>query len=341
MGRKVVIGSVRAAALSGGFFLAAGAIPLFGEIAMLLSPAPILIFAVGRASANLRALCTVLLAALLVSALSATFAGASLGLMVGGRYLATFGIATIVMTWMIGLHRPFELVLVAAAGAMCTAAVAVALIAAGGPIPLVKAVQTLLSQMMVQGQEGYRTLGIPNPMPPEAQAAALDSMIRILPALGAISASLSVMFNLRVFWRWAGKQRLSYPLFGDLLRWSAPEWLIWGLIASGFGMLAPIAAVRDIAVNSFLCFAVVYLCQGLAIMAFYFQALAVPGVVRAIIYFVVLGYPFVAAVGYPFAAVGYFVVPVIVCLAGVFDMWIDFRRLKPPSQEAGNYGDFL
>jgi uncharacterized protein YybS (DUF2232 family) len=341
MGRKVLIGSVRAAALSGGFFLAAGAIPLFGEIAMLLAPAPILIFAVGRAGANLRTLCTVLLAALLVSALSATFAGGILGLMVGGRYLATFGIATIVMTWMIGLHRPFELVLVAAAGAMCAAAAVVAVIAAGGPVPLVKAVQTLLSEMMVQGQEGYRTLGIPSPMSPEAQAAALGSMIRILPALLAISAAVSVMFNLRVFWRWAGKQRLSYPLFGDLLRWSAPEWLIWGLIASGFGMLAPIAALRDIAVNAFLCFAVVYLCQGLAIMAFYFQALAVPGVVRAIIYFVVLGYPFVAAVGYPFAAAGYFVVPVLVCLAGVFDMWIDFRRLKPPSQEAGNYGDFL
>ena len=341
MGRKVVIGSVRAAALSGAFFLAAGAIPLFGEIAMMLAPAPILIFAVGRAGANLRALCTVLVAVLLVSALSATFAGGSPGLMVGGRYLATFGIATIVMTWMIGLRRPFELVLAAAAGAMCTAATVVALVAAGGPVPLVKAVQTLLSEMMVQGQEGYRSLGIPNPMPPEAQAAALDSMIRILPALIAISAAVSVMFNLRVFWRWAGKQRLSYPLFGDLVRWSAPEWLIWGLIASGFGMLAPIAAVRDIAVNAFLCFAVVYLCQGLAIMAFYFQALAVPAVVRAIIYFVVLGYPFVAAVGYPFAAVGYFVVPVLVCLAGVFDMWIDFRRLKPPSQEAGNYGDFL
>jgi len=341
MGRKVVIGSVRAAALSGAFFLAAGAIPLFGEIAMLLAPAPILIFAVGRAGANLRALCTVLVAVLLVSALSATFAGGSPGLMVGGRYLATFGIATIVMTWMIGLRRPFELVLAAAAGAMCTAATVVALVAAGGPVPLVKAVQTLLSEMMVQGQEGYRALGIPNPMPPEAQAATVDSMIRILPALIAISAAVSVMFNLRVFWRWAGKQRLSYPLFGDLLRWSAPEWLIWGLIASGFGMLAPIAAVRDVAVNAFLCFAVVYLCQGLAIMAFYFEALAVPGVVRAIIYFVVLGYPFVAAVGYPFAAVGYFVVPVLVCLAGVFDMWIDFRRLKPPSQAAGNYGDFL
>jgi len=35
------------------------------------------------------------------------------------------------------------------------------------------------------------------------------------------------------------------------------------------------------------------------------------------------------------------VLAVLVCLAGVLDMWVDFRRLKPPSQEAGNFGDFL
>jgi hypothetical protein len=35
------------------------------------------------------------------------------------------------------------------------------------------------------------------------------------------------------------------------------------------------------------------------------------------------------------------VVAAIVSIAGVFDMWIDFRRLKPPSQEAGSLGDFF
>jgi uncharacterized protein YybS (DUF2232 family) len=151
-------------------------------------------------------------------------------------------------------------------------------------------------------------------------------LVRLSPAVAVMLAALSVFLNLRVFWRWAGKLRLSYVLFADLVRWSAPEWLIWGLIATGFGMLAPITPISDIALNAFLCFALVYFCQGIAIMAFYFQALSVPSIVRVVIYFITIVQP---------------VVSLVVCLAGVFDMWIDFRRLKPPSQEAGNYGDFL
>jgi uncharacterized protein YybS (DUF2232 family) len=55
-------------------------------------------------------------------------------------------------------------------------------------------------------------------------------------------------------------------------------------------------------------------------MAYYLQMLAMPRVVRGAIYVIALLQPVLAA---------------LVCLAGVFDMWIDFRRLKPPSQEAG------
>ena len=51
-----------------------------------------------------------------------------------------------------------------------------------------------------------------------------------------------------------------------------------------------------------------------------------PSIVRGIIYFVVFAQPVVAA---------------LVSIAGVFDMWIDFRRLKPPSPEANNLGDFF
>jgi uncharacterized protein YybS (DUF2232 family) len=111
-----------------------------------------------------------------------------------------------------------------------------------------------------------------------------------------------------------------------LSRWSASEWLVWLLLASGFGLFIPIGAVSDIALNGFICVAAIYFCQGLAIVGFYFHTLAVPAIVRGIIYFVVFAQPVVAA---------------IVCVAGVFDMWIDFRRLKPPSPEANNLGDFF
>ncbi len=326
MTRKAIIGSFRAAALSGAFFLAGGAVPLLGFVAMMLAPAPILIFAAGRASAILRAACSVIVATLLVIALSSIPAGFAAGASAGGNYLATFGIATLVMTWMIERKHPFELVLLAATCAMLISATGVALITTGGPAALARAMQSELAAGMARGQEMYRMVGMQNAMPPEAQTEVLDLIVRLSPALAATIAALSVLFNLRVFWRWAGKQRLSYALFGDMARWSAPEWLIWGLIGTGFAMLAPIAPISDVALNAFLCFAVVYFCQGLAIMAFYFQALSVPAIVRAVIYFIAVVQP---------------VVSLVVCLAGVFDMWIDFRRLKPPSQEAGNYGDFL
>ena len=61
-------------------------------------------------------------------------------------------------------------------------------------------------------------------------------------------------------------------------------------------------------------------------MSFYFRMLGMPTVARVAIYVIASVHPVLA---------------VLVCLAGVLDMWIDFRRLKPPSQEAGNFSDFL
>jgi uncharacterized protein YybS (DUF2232 family) len=295
-------------------------------VAMLFAPAPILIFAGGRARANLRAATSVILAAIMVLALASIPGGLGMGAIAACNYLATFGVATVIIVSMIERKRPFELIVLCAAGGMFIATVALALVLTGGPVELVKAMQTELAAGMARGQEMYRMVGMQNAVPPEAQSQVLDTLVKLSPALAAILAAMSVLLNLRVFWRWRGKQQLSYALFGDLVRWSAPEWLIWGLIATGFGMLAPITAVSDFALNAFLCFALVYFCQGLAIMAFYFQALSVPGIVRAVIYFIAIVQP---------------VVSLVVCLAGVFDMWIDFRRLKPPSREAGNYGDFL
>jgi uncharacterized protein YybS (DUF2232 family) len=115
-------------------------------------------------------------------------------------------------------------------------------------------------------------------------------------------------------------------LFNDLVRWSAPDWLIWVLLAAGFGLFIPIVALSTIALDLFVCMAAVYFCQGLAIMAFYFKVLAMPPLARGLIYFVTIVQPVLAA---------------LVCAVGIFDLWIDFRRLKPPKQEARNLGDFL
>ena len=60
--------------------------------------------------------------------------------------------------------------------------------------------------------------------------------------------------NLRLFWRWAAPDSGSpITLFGDLCEWSTPEWLIWVLLATGFGLFIPIERSATIALDVFIC----------------------------------------------------------------------------------------
>ncbi len=309
---------VRAAALAGAFFLAGGAIPLLGGILMMLAPAPILIYAVGRPSPNLRATIAVLLATAFVAILWGPIGGLA--------YFVSFGLATAIACYMLERRSSFEMITVVGAGVMVAASIVAALVMMGGADALIKTVHDELAQGMARGQEFYKLLGIEQTIPADTQASVIALTMRLSPAFALLVGASTMLLNLRVFWRWAGPPRLAYSLFGDLSRWSAPEWMVWLLLAGGFGLFIPVSAISDIALNGFICVGAVYFCQGLAIIGFYFQSLAVPSIVRGIIYFVVFAQPVVAA---------------LVGIAGVFDMWIDFRRLKPPSPEANNLGDFF
>ena len=290
---------------------------------MLFAPAPILLFAVGRLSPNLRATLAVLLAGVLVAIAAGVSAAIS--------YEIAFGMAAVLMCVMLERKYPFELIVMATAGMMLIVATGAALIAAGSPDAMLTAIHQSLKAGMERGQDFYKSIGMDAGMTPDTQATAIDIFIRLSPALAAISAAAAVMLNLGIFWRWAGKKRLSYDLFGELQKWTAPEWLVWVLLAAGFAFqgfkyLIPIKPIETIALDAFICVGMVYFCQGIAIMAFYFRMLGMPAVARVAIYLITCVQPVLA---------------VLVCLAGVLDMWVDFRRLKPPSQEAGNFGDYL
>src|SRR5260370_23765566 len=106
---------IRAAALAAAFFLAGGAIPVLGGIAMFLAPAPIMIYAVGRPKPNLRAIIAVLIAAGLVTLL--------LGVAMGPAYLLSFGLAAAVACDMLERGSSFQVVAAACAGAVVSAIV--------------------------------------------------------------------------------------------------------------------------------------------------------------------------------------------------------------------------
>jgi uncharacterized protein YybS (DUF2232 family) len=309
---------VRGAAIAAVLFLAGGLIPLAGGVAMMFAPVPILFQSVGYPRPLSRALAGVAIAAILV--------GVGAGLSAGVGYGITFGLATAIMCYMLEREKPFELIVLVAAGAVLATGAFGALAVTGSPGALAAALQHDLSVGMEHGEKFYKVLGMEKGMAADTRANILELATRLAPALIALSAALTVLANLGIFWRWGGKERLTYSLFGDLVRWAAPEWLIWVFLATGFGLFIPFVPLSTIALDCFVCVAAVYFCHGLAIMAYYFRLLKMPALARGLIYFVTALQPVLGA---------------LVCAAGVFDMWIDLRRLKPPSREAGNFGDFF
>jgi uncharacterized protein YybS (DUF2232 family) len=315
---RLLIGGVRSAFLSAALYLSAALVPVAGAMAALFAPSPILLFSVGAPGARWRAA-----AAIAVATAAAVALG---GLVAGLGYLLTFGLATAVMCDMLERHKPVEVIVLVTAALTLAVGVIAAFSIAGSAEALAKNLHDTLAAGMARGRDFYKLLGIETGLGHEAEAQVLDTTTRLFPALVALSVGIGTLVNLGAFWHLGGRSRLSYPLFGDLARWSTPEWLIWVLLATGFAMFVPVPALATVALDAFLCVAAGYFCQGLAIMAFYFRALTIPSWVRGLIYFVAVIQPVLAA---------------LVCAAGIFDLWVDFRRLKPPSQEAGSFGDFF
>ena len=320
MTRKSVIGMIRASALAAAFFLAAGALPFLGVLLMLFVPAPIVSYVVGRPAAILRMALSLGLSLVLV-ALAA-------GLTVAAGYAVTFGVATATICVMLEQEQPFELIVVVATVAVMVAGTLSLLAIAGSPQALVTMAHDTLADGFTRSANFYQTLGMGSGIDAGSRERLVSATVSLLPAIAALSAAFMVTINLLCFWRWFGKGRLTYSLFGDLALWHTPEWLIWILLATGFGLFAPVAPIKTLAIDGFICTAAIYFCQGLAIIAYYFRMLAMPMAVRGI-----------ALLMLCFAAVQP-VLAILVCTIGIFDMWVDFRRLKPPGREAGSFGDF-
>lgn len=316
---KEIVGIARVAFASALMFLAGGLVPLAGGAIMAFSPAPLLGYALGFPHALRRISAAV--------ALSAALVAVGGGMAAATAYMVSFGLAAAVMCYMLVRQQPFEAIVISATTVVLLTGTAAALMFTGSPAALVRLVHLQLVAGMMRGESFYKALGVDTAIAPEIRTYIVDTLMRLAPALIGMLGAMVVLLNLAVFWRLGGRQqRLGYNLFGDLARWSTPEWLIWPLLVSGFGWFIPLPLLSTIALDCFICILGVYFCQGLAIMAFYFKRLGMPPVARGLIYFVTLAQPILTA---------------LVGAAGVFDLWVDFRRLKPPDAAARNLRDFL
>jgi uncharacterized protein YybS (DUF2232 family) len=167
----------------------------------------------------------------------------------------------------------------------------------------------------------YKGIGIPQETI-DTISGSLDQiqfvLVRILPSLAAASTLFVAWANLIAARPIMLRRGLSFPDFGRLNHWRAPEPLIWGVIGCGLIMFLPVTDIRLIGVNGLLVLLTIYFIQGIAIVSFFFEKKKLPRAIRVILYLMI--------------ALQQLFLLVIICI-GLFDMWINFRKIDTNTRE--------
>ena len=174
-----------------------------------------------------------------------------------------------------------------------------------------------LNKSLISAVEMHEKMGFPQEsiaVLRERTPQIAEAILELLPAAVFVSLGLVVLFNLVLLCRRFPETRAKWVALASLTEWKAPDFLVWGLIVSGFAIFIPgFESFKTLAANLLLVFGACYFFQGLAIIAFYFNKNHVPRFVRGVVYlFIVFQQIFTL-----------FVVGL-----GLFDLWVDFRRLR-------------
>ena len=228
-------------------------------------------------------------------------------------YFGIFGVGSLLLPLFLRQQLPWDrAVLYATIGSTIVTAVLMLLAVVAAGINF----QTLIDQMIQveveQAMQIYRDTGFS-----ESQ---LQNMQQIIEGLaefigksfyGLYLASILVVqaFCLLLLQRLKGGW---YQISGTpFALWRLPSGLIWILIAAGFTLLVPVEAVSLIGRNLLVVLLPLYFLQGMAVVNNFLQKKPYPPLVKGLIYLLLL-------ILNP--------LPIIITCAGVFDLWIDFRR---------------
>jgi uncharacterized protein YybS (DUF2232 family) len=139
-----------------------------------------------------------------------------------------------------------------------------------------------------------------------------DILAMIYPALSIIGSGLVVYIALVLSRPLFRLGSIQYPDFEPMGQWQSHDLLVWGVIAAGFALFLSTGGIRFVAINGLIVIAVIYVFHGLAIVLFFFNKYRVPHWVRFGVYLLIL-----------FQQIFW----IVLSLAGLFDQWIDFRKI--------------
>ena len=163
--------------------------------------------------------------------------------------------------------------------------------------------------------KSYEHMGVPQEGSAELESYAklfLETVRKIYPSIMIIGTGFAVWINVVTARPLFRVGRLEYPPFVSADRWKTPDPLVWVVIASGFALFLTEGSIRFLAVNALIIMMAIYVFHGLSILLFFLNKYRVPIWVRVGIYFLI-------AIQQLFL--------ILLSLAGLFDQWIDFRRI--------------
>jgi len=143
--------------------------------------------------------------------------------------------------------------------------------------------------------------------------ALMEIITRIYPSLVIIGTGFVVWLNVVLSRHVFRLGNLPYPQFASTDRWWAPEYMVWGVIAAGFSLFLPVSGIRWVSINVLIVLLTVYVFHGLSIVLFFLNKYRVPSWIRLGVYFLIV-----------FQQIFLF----LLALAGLFDQWIDFRKIR-------------
>lgn len=180
-----------------------------------------------------------------------------------------------------------------------------------------------LAQVVDALQEHFRLMGQEQAVDQEQFKAFVEAFPRFLlsvfPALVVMNHLLTNVFNyvlVRYYFRRSLPPRQLDP--EDLTRWRASDHLVWVFLGSGVALLLPITGVSILGLNIFLMTLAIYLLQGFAIAVFWGQRVPFPLGVRLLLTLLIFLLAGPLCIG-------------LCIVAGLFDLWVDFRRQRDRS----------
>jgi uncharacterized protein YybS (DUF2232 family) len=309
VGRGLVIWFLCLVALLVGF-LGAQVNPLVYLVAGVLAPLPVLI--IGWRSGELAALAVALAGAAVIFSLNP--AAETIWQNLGFLNLLLMGVMLASLQCR-GVTAPQAIMVTVAA-----LTVGALLVFLGQAFLMGISPQDLLAQKTTEVMDTVRKVlgdtagGVSDSVVPGVPPAQIEALLqRLLPGLLVTNMALVAWLNVvlsRQLILLLGWGAADPPLY----HWAAPEWLIFVLLGAGFLLLVPVTGARFFGLNLLMVVAVIYFCQGVAVVATWFHRLGLPRLLRMI--------------GYPLLFLNPFFFVIITL--GLLDLWLDFRRLHQP-----------